>query len=279
IVFAARYDAEPTPEAIEEACLAVTAELFEGAVVQGPSARLPEPWATQTVRTADAEPGGTLVTCSVAREGGMMVVTATPTLAPVGPETHAEPLAWDGVPAGLVTGPRPDSVAFVGRMLPVRGSCQLMGPQNLSCAPFGQMSWERFSSLDLAQAFETEKVAQLTDLGAEIQSDERVDCTFEGEATTCRRVVLRMPFSRILSLGASNVLIAVYATGEVRGTPSQVVCSYYDDQSPEGVLAPLCREAFALSDADVPPDESGEITETPEASGEGAGAQAMAPRR
>lgn len=271
VVFAARYDVEPTPEAISDACLAVTAELFDGAVLTGPAVRLPEPAATQTVHTSESEHGGSLVTCSVAREGGMTVVTATPAMAPVDPAAHVEPLAWDGVPAGIVTGVRPDSVAFVGRMLPLRGNCRLMGPQNLSCAPYGQMSWERFSSVDLARTFEAEKVAQLTRLGGEVRSDEQVECTFEGQATTCRRVVFRAPISRVLTLGASNVLIAVYATGEVRGVPSQVVCSYFDDQSPEGVLAPLCREAFALSNADVRPDESGELTggdETPEASGE-----------
>lgn len=234
------------PLELVDSCDRVSKRVMEDVpLVEGPDLQLPHP--SLTWRTAqDGSPAAeTLVVCSPYREGGLLYTTAS-AFAGALPEGLVESIAWDGVPAPLVTSPWIDDIPFLGRVLPRRGGCRLLGAQNLSCAPNGQMSWERYSSVERAQASEDRKVAELTARGAEVQSDERVPCTFEGEITECRRVVARAPISKLLTLGASNVLVAYYATGEVRGQAAQAVCSFYEDQAPEGGLAYLCREAFTI---------------------------------
>ncbi|MEM9998200.1 MAG: hypothetical protein AAF809_10915 [Bacteroidota bacterium] len=245
-VYAARYDAEVEAEA----CEAIASDVYRGAeIVSGPDLQLPPPSFTYRT-TIDTPLGNSLavVSCSPSADGGLLFLTAfAKGRLDNGFYTRALPtIANEGVPASLVTSLRPDSLEFFGRALPVSGACRLMGARNLSCYPYGQMDWSGFDSLEAAQASSDQRRSASVEVGATVLEDEVVACSFEGIDTTCRKVVYRLPVSRLLTLGASNVLVTYFVEEEVRGHSAQAVCSFYDDQAPEGGLAPLCEEAFEL---------------------------------
>ena len=247
-VYAARYDAEIEPES----CEGIASDVYRGAnLVGGPDLRLPAP--SLTYRADIEDPTGlgsvsAVVACSPAPQGGLLFLTAIGGLRLDNAfyERALPAIAYDGVPASVVGSRRPDSLDFFGRALPVHPSCRLIGARNLSCYPSGQMDWSEFGSLADAQAALERRVQASVAAGATVLEDEALECTFEGVATSCRRVVYRMPVSRILTLGASNVLIAYYVAEGVRERNAQAVCSFYDDQAPEGGLAALCAESFEL---------------------------------
>ena len=155
-----------------------------------------------------------------------------------------------------LAGPRrPDSLAFFGRWLPVDPVCKPRGVQNLSCFPYGQMDWQAYSSLERAeQALDARVHHTAAERGGKVLADETVACVFEGVVATCRQVTYRLPVSKLLTLGRSNVLIANYVAQTVRGRHALAVCSYYDDQGSTTQPAPLCREAFVL-DGEAREDE------------------------
>lgn len=247
-VYAARYDAEVEPES----CQGIASDVYRGSnLVGGPALQLPDPSLTYRA-DIEASTGmgavSAVVSCSPAPQGGLLFLTAIGRLQldRAFYERALPAIAYDGVPASIVGSRRPDSLNFLGRALPVHPSCSLMGARNLSCYPSGQMDWSEFNSLADAQAASERRVQASVSAGATVLEDESVECEFEGVATSCRRVVFRLPISRILTLGASNVLIAYYVAEEVRGQNAQAVCSFYDDQAPEGGLAALCAESFEL---------------------------------
>ena len=155
-------------------------------------------------------------------------------------------IAYDGAPEERVMSLRPSDMPLLGRTLDVDPSCELMGAMNLSCFPYGQMNWARFSTIERARTVnELQRVSSL-EAASEVLADTTVSCTFEGVETECRNTVFRAPVSKILTLGASNVLSAYYVATEVRGIPSHAVCSFFSDQAEPNGLALLCSESFEV---------------------------------
>ena len=246
-VYASRYDADVEPGS----CEGIASNWYQKAdLAAGPALRLPAP--SLTYRAAvrgGAGPASAVVACSPAPQGGLLFLTAAGVLRPDSAfVSRALPaVAYDGVPAQVLSSRRPDSLDFFGRALLVHPSCELMGARNLACYQSGQMDWSEFGTLADAQAASARRVEGSVAAGATIVEDEAVGCVFEGVATSCRRVTYRMPISgvaRLLTLGASNVLVAYYVAERVRDRNAQAVCSFYDDQAPPGGLAALCAEAF-----------------------------------
>ena len=241
-IYAARYDAEAEPAS----CRRIVGE--EAA----PGPALPLPPGSLTYRTASevggpAGPSGVAACVPVAYGGLMLVGVHGLTETDTAFAAQAIPaVVYDGVPYELLVSNRPDSLDFLGRTLLVHPSCRLMGPQNLSCYPAGQMNWAAFATTGDARAVQSRQIQSSIEQGATVLEDEAVACTFEGVRAECRRIVYRLPVSRILTLGATNVLVAYYVTAEVRGRNAQAVCSFYTDQGPEDGLAALCAEAFRV---------------------------------
>ena len=248
-IYVARYDTE----ASAESCHRIATDVYRGAsIAPGPTLRLPPGAIVHRIDFAmegEAMAPSPVVACMPAQRGGLVFLTAQ---GPVRFDstfyTEAIPaIAYDGVPEQIITSRTPDSVDFFGRALPVHSSCQLMGPRNLACYPSGQMSWSPFSSMEVAQVTQDRHIQHAVEGKAKVLQDETLPCTFEGVPAQCRRSVYRMPVPRLLTFGASNVLVTYYVSAEVRGQQAQAVCSFYNDQAPEGELAALCAEVLDLA--------------------------------
>ena len=166
-------------------------------------------------------------------------------------------LAYAPIPDSLVVTGQPDSLAFFGRALPVHASCRLVGARNLSCYPNGQMDWAEYSTHERAEVIVEQRIQALR-LHGKVSEEEDVACTFEGVATTCRRVVVEPRlnlFQRglawVFSAGQSLRLVVYLVAEEVRGRHAVAACSLYDDQMLSNGLTWLCMEAFSLRDAEA----------------------------
>lgn len=91
------------------------------------------------------------------------------------------------------------------------------------------MSWGAFSNMTLARTAQQRQIESGREQAKAVLADTTLTCTFEGVAAECRRVTYRAPISKILTLGASNMLVAFYAAAEVRG--GQAACGFYEDQA------------------------------------------------
>jgi len=204
----------------------------------------------QRVSDTDAE-RYSVALCVPHKDGGLALFMGFPVV-PVDLETVRETMAavaFDGMPATRLSPRMPRTTPLLGRSLQVPGTCRFMGAQNLSCYPYGQMDWSRFSSMDRARQVMDMKISAGKEQAASVVTDTTVACTLEGAETTCRRILYKATATRIPTLGASNRLIVYYAAARVRGTPSQVTCSFFDDQAGPNGLAMLCRESFDVPSA------------------------------
>ena len=254
--YVARYDVSSSAEQ----CRTVIQRVYrEASLHEGPRLGLPDSsHVYRLTGMAGAEVSGSagtkgLAVCVPHRDRGLGLLLAQQGLVP--DSTYAASalmtLAYNGVPGGRVLSDTSSEVPFLGRALPVHASCEFKDAQNLSCFPNGQMNWGTFSTVDRAQKAQSLQIQASRQSAESVLSDTTIACTFEGVKTQCRRIVYRAPVSKIATLGASNVLIAFYATARVRGRPARAVCSLYRDQARSNGLAPLCQETFEVPAADT----------------------------
>lgn len=192
-----------------------------------------------------------LAACIPHREGGVALLVAQRGLTfDRSAATKAiTVLAFDGVPDTRTVPRRPSKTPLLGRTLKVAPSCKFMGAQNLSCFPYGQMDWGRFSSLKKARHAQDLKISEARKKASTVLRDTTVQCTFEEVETQCRWMMYEATATKIPTLGASNKLIALYAAADVRGIPAQATCSFFLDQAEPNGLALLCSESFKVPSA------------------------------
>jgi hypothetical protein len=150
------------------------------------------------------------------------------------------------VPEYVYSQPNTDSLNFAGRYLYLGGACRWMGPHNVQCPDFGQISWAEFRSIEQAEQL-TELNCQITaskGMG-EVLGKDKVDVIFEGVETKALKIKYKIKIPRLI-MGGSNLLIAYYVSAEIRGKNIACIMSQYTDDVNANNLAPLLGEVMKL---------------------------------
>lgn len=140
-----------------------------------------------------------------------------------------------------------DSVNFAGRYLYLGGACRWMGPHNVQCPDFGQISWSEFRSLERAKqsADINYQISANKKLGIVLEKDS-VDVIFEGVETKALKIKYKIKIPQLI-IGGSNILIVYYVSAEIRGNNVACVMSQYTDDVNANELAPLLGEVMKLN--------------------------------
>jgi hypothetical protein len=152
----------------------------------------------------------------------------------------------NSVPEIVYSQPNTDTVYFAGRYLYLGGACRWMGPHNIQCPDYGQISWSEFRSLDKAKQ-RADINYQLTannSIGDVLENDS-VAVIFEGVETKALKTRYKINKSQLI-MGGSNILIIYYVAVKVRGNYVACMMSQYTDDVNAKELAPLLGELMEL---------------------------------
>jgi hypothetical protein len=152
------------------------------------------------------------------------------------------------IPSSIYTRLVIDSIDFVGRTIQLGPPCTWMSPHNIQCPNYGQMNWAIFDDLKSAEEyrdtrFEMAKSEKLGDLIEE----KWLTLKFEGQDTKALRTKMKIQVSK-LGIGGSNILIAYYVTGYIRGKYVTCVLSHYTGDAGVYKLPLLLRQVLELTE-------------------------------
>ena len=123
-----------------------------------------------------------------------------------------------------------------------------MGPHNIQCPNYGQISWSTFRSTEKAkQSINANyQITANKKLGEVIEKDS-VDVVFEGVETKALKTKYKIKIPQLI-MGGSNILIIYYVAEEIRGKSIACVMSQYTDDVNAKELAPLLQEVMKLKE-------------------------------
>ncbi len=155
-------------------------------------------------------------------------------------------IIYNGVYDSVFMHVRPSSLDFLGHNIALGNTCHWMGPDNMQCTHYGQMNWSVYKTMADAEEYkqiqiDANKAKKLT----KVISEEKVPVIFEGVETIADRIVFKVKLPKMVT-GGSNALIVYYVAAEVHGKFVHCVMSFYEDEAPQGKLAPFIAEVMKL---------------------------------
>lgn len=160
----------------------------------------------------------------------------------------AKNIIEESVPAYVYSEPTTDSINFAGRKIYLGGACRWMGPHNVQCPDYGQISWSEFRTIEDAKNYAdlNFRVTAAKGIGKILESDS-VNVIFEGVDTKAFKTKFKFKIPTLV-MGGSNILIIYYLAENIRGKNIACVMSHYTDDVNAKVLAPLLGEVMKLKE-------------------------------
>ncbi|MHC1778334.1 MAG: hypothetical protein AB9834_23235 [Lentimicrobium sp.] len=157
----------------------------------------------------------------------------------------------EAIPETVYNSLEVDSINFAGRKIPVGSSCQWMGINNLQCPSYGQMNWSVHKDADdAAKTVKNQFFAIKSMKKGKIVTDTTVNVTFEGTATSARRVIYDFTgvTSALVGMSGGKTLTIYFVAAPVRGHYVSCVMSFWNnDQINPGGLPPLMEQVMKLN--------------------------------
>jgi hypothetical protein len=155
-------------------------------------------------------------------------------------------IAQNSLHGNIVSSPGTHLIDFAGREIELGGVCRWMGPHNIQCPDYGQISWPIFRTLDDAKKnAETNFQITANKKFGEVLEKDSIDVIFEGIETKALKTIYKIKIPQLI-MGGSNILIIYYVASEVRGKYVSCTMSQYTDDVNAKELAPLLHEVMSL---------------------------------
>ncbi len=157
----------------------------------------------------------------------------------------------EAIPESVYNSIDVDSINFAGRKIPMGSSCHWMGINNLQCPSYGQMNWSvHKDGGDASKTVDNQFLAIKAMKKGKIVADTTVNVTFEGTATTARRVIYDFTgvTSALVGMSGGKSLTIYFVAAPIRGYYVSCVMSFWNnDQINPGGLSPLLEQVMKLN--------------------------------